>query len=126
LREREQWKLNLVIRGVEEPADNIEDNRERAEEDKGACGRIFRAMRARATRSGLKFCRRLGKRRKDPRPVVIGLYNEEKRRNILDKARDLQHTKYRDVNFVPDITRKQRRGDKDERRSRQKKHRLDD
>ncbi len=57
---------------------------------------------------------------------MIGLYNEEKRRNIPDKARDLQHTKYRDVNFVQDITRKQRRGDKDERRSRQKKHRLDD
>ena len=108
MREREQRKLNLVIHGVEEPPERMEDNRERAEEDKDACGRIFKAMRVRAMRSSVKFCRRVGKRGRDPRPLVIGLYREGDRADILAKARELQQTRYRDVNIVPDLTRNQR------------------
>jgi hypothetical protein len=108
MREREQRKLNLVIHGVDEPPEEMEDNRERAEEDKDTCGRIFKAIRVRATRNSVKFCRRVGKRGRDPRPIVIGLYRESDRNDILASARDLQHTRYRDVNIVPDLTKNQR------------------
>jgi hypothetical protein len=108
LRERDQRKLNLILHGVEEPTDNIEDLRERQEADKDTCGIIFKAIRARATRSSLKFCRRIGKRGRDPRAMVIGLYSEHDRRNLLERSRDLQHTRYKDVNIVPDLTKKQR------------------
>jgi hypothetical protein len=108
IRERDQRKLNLVIHGLEEPSDEIEDTRERAEEDKEACGLIFKTIKARATKSSLRFCRRIGKRGRDPRPVVVGMFSEEERRNVLEKARELQHTKYKNVNIVPDLTKKQR------------------
>jgi hypothetical protein len=83
----------------------IEDNRERAEEDGDTCGKIFRAIRARASRSSLKFSCRLGKRGRDPRPIVVGLYSEEER-SVLGKARDLQNTLYKDVNIVPNLTQR--------------------
>jgi hypothetical protein len=43
VQERKERKLNFVIHGVEEPAENVQDNRERGEEDNDACGRIFRS-----------------------------------------------------------------------------------
>jgi hypothetical protein len=43
-------------------------------------------------------CRRIGKRRRDPGPVV-GMSSEEERRNVIEKARELQHFfKYKNMN----------------------------
>ena len=45
LRERESRRLNLVIHGLQEPAENIKDPRERMEADKIECEKLFIAMR---------------------------------------------------------------------------------
>jgi hypothetical protein len=39
---------------------------------------------------------------------VIGLENEEEKRHVLGRARDLRNTQFRDISIVPDLTRKQR------------------
>jgi hypothetical protein len=59
----------------------------------------------------LKFCRRVGERGPDPRPVIVGLNSEEERRMILSRTRQLRGGRYDNVAVVPDLTRMQRRGE---------------
>jgi hypothetical protein len=103
--------LNLIIHGVKEPRDNLEGNWKRADEDNEMCLRIFRTVHIKTMKTDIKFCRRVGPKSREPRPLVIGLHNEEERRHILEKAKDLQNTTYSDVNIVPDLTKKQRAGE---------------
>ncbi len=56
-----------------------------------SAGKFYRAMKARTTMPQLKFCRQLGQPRKDPTPIVIGLFSEDKRRHILDRAKNTQY-----------------------------------
>ena len=111
LRERESRRLNLVIHGVEEPEDSIKEPRDRMEKDRDECEKIFTAMKARTRYQDIKFCRRIGERGRDPRPIVIGVFTEDEKRHLLDKARDLRTTRYDNVTVVPDLTKSQRRGE---------------
>ena len=111
LREREVRRLNLVIHGVPEVDDEIKGNRERSEKDKEQCERIFITMRARTKKDNLRFCRRIGERGNDPRPIVIGLFSEEEKRHLLDTAKELRFTQYEHITFVPDLTKGQRKGE---------------
>ncbi len=43
---------------MKEPADNVENKRKRAEDDKDSYVRIFRAVTIRTTKSDIRFCRR--------------------------------------------------------------------
>jgi hypothetical protein len=108
MQEREVRRMNLIIHGVDEQPEDIRGNRERIENDKTRCELIFKAMRARTRKDDIRFCRRLGEKSNEPRPIVIGLENEEEKRHILTRARDLRGTQYCDVSIVPDLTRKQR------------------
>jgi hypothetical protein len=92
LREREQRRLNLVLHGVKEPADSVVSNRKKAEEDKDSCVRIFRTVKIRTTKSDIRFCRRVGQKSRDPRPMVLDLYTEEERRHILGRAKSYKTT----------------------------------
>jgi hypothetical protein len=47
---------------VEELEDRVADSWERTELDKESCGKIFRAMKARTTKTSLKFFRRVGQK----------------------------------------------------------------
>jgi hypothetical protein len=108
MQEREVRRMNLIIHGVDEQPDGIRGNIERMEKDKERCEKIFKAVNARTRKDDLRFCRRIGERGADPRPIVIGLETEEEKRHILGRARDLRNTSFRDVSIVPDLTRKQR------------------
>jgi hypothetical protein len=108
MREREQRKLNVVLHGVKEPAESVDSNWKRVEEDKDTCAKIFREVKIRTRKSDIRFCRRVGQRSRDPQPMVKGLYTEEERNHILGKARELQDSRYSEVNIVPDLTKKQR------------------
>jgi hypothetical protein len=66
-------------------------------------------MKARTRREDIHFSRRIGEKGREPRPIVVGLENEEEKRHILARARDLRETAYQDISIVPDLTRKQRR-----------------
>ena len=111
LREREARRLNLVIHGLQEPAENIKDSRGRMEQDKIECERLFIAMKARTRYQAIRFCRRIGERGEDPRPLVFGVFTEEEKRHLLEKAKELVYTKYEDVTVVPDMTKSQRKGE---------------
>jgi hypothetical protein len=80
LRDRETRKNNLVIHGIPE-ADGINYNRDRMEHDRNTCGAMFRLMGVRTRPEDLRFCRRVGQRGQDPRPVIIGIRSEEVRRD---------------------------------------------
>ena len=111
LREREARRLNLVIHGLPEPEEYIKDPKERMEKDKLECEKLFVTMKARTRYQGVRFCRRIGEKGGDPRPVVIGVYSEDEKRHLLEKAKELRHSRYENVTLVPDMTKSQRRGE---------------
>ena len=111
LREREARRLNLVIHGLQEPDENIRESRLRMEADKTECEKVFIAMKARTKYQDIKFCRRIGEKGGDPRPLVVGVFHEEEKRHLLEKARELLNTHYENVTVVPDMTKSQRRGE---------------
>jgi hypothetical protein len=111
LRERDLRKLNLVIHGLPEPDQGISFNRERVEADRRSCTDLFAAIGVRTGGGDLRFCRRIGERGRDARPIVIGLRTDEERRIILERARDLRGGRFDNVSIVPDLTRMQRRGE---------------
>jgi hypothetical protein len=111
LRDRELRRLNLIMHGLHEPAQSISDNRDRAEADRRMCSEVLSVIGVRTRGQDLKFCRRIGERGRDPRPLVMGIRTEEERRNILDRSRALQSTRFENVAIVPDLTRMQRRAE---------------
>jgi hypothetical protein len=108
MQEREVRRMNLILHGVDEQPEEIRGNQERMEKDKERCERIFKEMKARTRKGDLRFCRRIGERGTEPRPIVIGLESEEEKRHILGRARELKNSRFHDVSIVPDLTRKQR------------------
>ena len=111
LREREARRLNLVIHGLPEPEENIKEPRARMEQDKLECEKLFIAMKARTRYQSVRFCRRIGERGGDPRPLVFGVYSEEEKRHLLEKAKELLYTRYEHISIVPDMTKSQRSGE---------------
>jgi hypothetical protein len=110
LRDRETRRNNLIIHGLQEVDQNI-NPRERIEKDKQLCGELLLAIGSRTRAGDLCFCRRVGERGREARPMVIGLRSEEEKRNILDRAADLRKTRFSNVSVGPDMTRMQRRAE---------------
>ena len=111
LREREARRLNLVIHGLSEPDASIKDPRDRMDRDKVECEKLFIAMKARTRQQAMRFCRRIGEKGGDPRPMVFGVFSEDEKRHLLEKAKELKYTCYENVTIVPDMTKSQRRGE---------------
>ena len=111
LRERDVRRCNVIIHGVPEPDDSIQNNRERMEIDKNKCEELFREVGARTRKPDIRFCRRIGERGRDDRPIVIGVTTEEEKKHLLDRAKELQRSRFNNVAIVPDLTKLQRRGE---------------
>ena len=109
-RERESRRLNLIIHGVKEAEERIKNPKERLEYDLDECSRLITAMKINK-RINFRFCRRIGEKGSDPRPIVIGVYSEENRKDMLGGARELRFSKYEHVSIVPDLTKMQRRSE---------------
>ena len=124
MQEREARRLNLVVHGVEEPPETVRVNSVRQEMDRSRCEELFRTMRARTKQEDLRFCRRIGEKGPNPRPMVIGLENEEEKRHILIRSRNLQGTRFQDISVVPDLTRKQRELEDKMRRDAEEKNKF--
>jgi hypothetical protein len=113
LREREEKKMNLIIHGVGE-ADGRSTLEEKKEWDIKSCDNIFRAMEANVkSRQAIKFCRRIGEKKETPRPMLIGLWAESDKKEIMSKAKRLQKSNMREVTIGPDLTYQQRKEEKD-------------
>jgi hypothetical protein len=111
LRDRELRRNNIVIHGLPEPNENTSYSRARMEQDRAVCGNLFSTMGIRTRQEDLRFCRRVGERGQDPRPITIGLRTEEEKRAILERARLLRGTSYDNVSIVPDMTKMQRQAE---------------
>jgi membrane-associated HD superfamily phosphohydrolase len=109
LRDRELRRNNIVIHGLQEPNESF--NRARIEQDKIECGNLLAAMGIKMRQEDLRFCRRVGERGQESRPIIIGLRTEEEKRIILERARLLRGTRYDNVAIVPDMTKMQRQAE---------------
>ena len=111
LRAREAIKRNLVIYGLEEPDQSIRDGKDRMEADKEECENIFKAIRSKAKRTDIRFCRRIGEKGEEARPLLLGMNSETIKCGVLDQARELQNTDYHHIGIGPDQTKKQKQAE---------------
>ncbi len=112
MRSREAIRRNLVLYGVKEQIRG--SDKERRDADLAECETIFGATGARADRSDIRFCKRIGAREsssKGTRPILVGMRSEDVKVAILDAAKELRKTRYRQVRIGPDQTRKQRQAE---------------
>jgi len=112
MRAREAIKRNVILYGVRDPDSNITTDKERMEADISECERIFKATKGSARRRDIRFCRRIGERGIEKRPLLVGMSSELAKTELLDTARELQHTAYKHISIGPDQTRKQRAAEK--------------
>ena len=108
-REREARKTNVIMHRVKEPEEEIRTAEERRQQDMEECTKIFTSLMMEEARNDIKLCRRIGERGQDPRPMVVVLRTEATKSKILEMAKNLRDTEYKEVGIVPDLTVQQRR-----------------
>jgi len=108
MEEREARRLNVVFHKIGECPGDKATGIERMEWDKRSCQNIFDELKLSINIDDIKFCRRLGERKGEPRPMVVGFYLEATRSLLLRNAKHLEKTKYKEVNVAPDLTKRQR------------------
>jgi hypothetical protein len=112
MRAREAIKRNVILYGVRDPDSSAKTDKERMEADISECEKIFKATKASAKRRDIRFCRRIGEKGQEKRPLLVGMTSELIKTELLDSARELQHTGYKYISIGPDQTRKQRQAEK--------------
>ena len=110
LRAREAIRRNLVVYGLEEPDQSIKEGKDRMEADKSECENIFNTIGSKARHTDIRFCRRLGERGEDARPLLLGMTSETVKCEVLDRAKELQNTEYQHIGNGPDRTWTRGRG----------------
>jgi hypothetical protein len=69
---------------------------------------IFRALKLNIGEDAIRFCRRVGEKKEEPRPMVVGFWAEGDKCLLLRNARHLEKTIFKEVTVGPDLTKKQR------------------
>ncbi len=111
LRAREAIRRNLVVYGLEEPDQTVTEGKDRMEADKNECENIFTTIGSKARRTDIRFCRGLGERGEDARPLLLGMTSETVKCEILDRAKELQNTEYQHIGIGPDQTKKHKQAE---------------
>ena len=106
--DRDSRRYNVVLHKVGEHDQVDATGPMRIEWDKKSCQNISRELKLSLRMDDIKFCRRLGEKSSEPRPLLVGFYSETHRNELLKNARNLEKTKFRDVNIGPDLTKEQR------------------
>ena len=110
LRERKLRQRNVVMHRVGEAGPDFKLPEERKAWDLDSCDNIFKAMKTKVdSKTSVQFCRRVGERGENPRPMVVGFKNEGDREAVLDNAYNLRDTFFNDVSIVPDLTTAERK-----------------
>ena len=112
LRERESRRLNLVLHGIQECDTAGATGRERQDWDKEQCLVLFQVMGLDYDSETIKFCRRVGPVT-EMRPLIVGFYTDTERSMVLRRAARLAGTDHSDVTIAPDLTKRQRKEEKD-------------
>lgn len=84
-----------------------ENGRER-EHDRGAVRKILESVELNFEEEDIKFCKRVGQRGEEPRPLVVGFYTELEKSKVLRRAKLLDRTEFKHVHISQDLTNKQR------------------
>ena len=110
LREREARKTNIIMHRVTEPSEEHKTQEERRRVDTEECRKIFSTLdMEKEGEEDISFCRRIGEKGEEPRPLVVVLRTEETKRKLLGRARNLRGTIHQDIGIVPDLTVEQSR-----------------
>lgn len=124
LRDREEKLLNIVIHNIGEPVND--DNMVLADWDAASFDNIMAAMRVNLSYAECaNFSKRLGRKGKNPRPLLVCLKQENQKKIILENAKHLSTTEFRTVQIVPDLTKQQREADKKLREEATEKNRTE-
>ena len=110
-RERELRRKKVLIHRMEEAESASVE--ERKEWDLCSCANLFKALNLSWGREAIKFCRRIGERGEEPRPMIVGFLREHQKEDLLDKARELKNTPFEEIGIMPDLTQEQRRDEGD-------------
>jgi len=105
LRERESKRLNLMMYGMREAPAEL-SGLERWDWDLQSCGNLFSALKLNLQRDCIKFCRRVGEAGSNPRPMVVGFYDEGTKARVL--RCDTRRSAFSHVEVGPDQTKKQK------------------
>ena len=108
-RERDLRKKNVIIHRMPEAGDDVASVGERKEWDMQSVENLLKAVKLPLTKSAIRFCRRIGERGAEPRPLVVGFMRESHKEDLLEVARELINTAFSEVGVVPDLTQEQRR-----------------
>jgi len=109
MRERELRKKNVLIHRIEEAGERARNVQERKEWDLCSCENIFNALKLKLTREDIKFCRRIGERKEEDRPLLVGFKREASKEDLLDMVHELKNTDFTEVGIVSDLTQEQRK-----------------
>ncbi len=112
LREREARRLNLVFYGLQECAQEGATGRARQDWDIELCINICKALDLDYERDTFKFCRRVGPTGEGPHPLVVGFFTEMEKSMIVRRSKRLKDSEYRDVSVANDLTKRQRKEEK--------------
>lgn len=116
MKDRETRKENIIIHGLQEPDSSVKGGPNRKKLDINNIIQILDSIGCKVDfDEDVKFCIRVGERLeshdKRQRPVIIGFREPKIREKILNSARKLSTTKFKDIGIVPDLTARQRRED---------------
>ena len=79
MRERETRRLNVVFFGIKELNERNATGKKKLDWDTKSCQNIFEALELNMCEDDLNFCRRIGEKKEEPRPLVAGFYTEMER-----------------------------------------------
>ena len=128
MKERDTRRCNLIIHGISEPAADVVESKDRVEKDieklQELLGQIEVEMDVNET---YRFAKRLGARDEDnerPRPLLVGFKDKRHCDSILDNSHKLSQKEepWSLVNIIRDLTKAQRKEEKDMRGEVEKKN----
>jgi hypothetical protein len=109
LRERDIRKKNVIFHGIQELQKENATYKERVEWDRASISNILRELKLNMKDDAVKFSKRIGEAGGSAaRPILAGFHMELDKLNLLRVARNLENSRYSDVNVVPDLTKRQR------------------
>jgi hypothetical protein len=116
MREREARRRNIILHCMGEDRNERSSGKERQEWDRKSCFNVFSGMGVTMEEDAVRFCRRVGEKKEEPRPLVCGFWDEKDRNKVLRNAWKLEETDFENVSVCPDLTRKQREEEADMRK----------
>ncbi len=107
LREREVRRRNVVLYRIPEHENEGAKGVERIEWDRRSFLNVCTALKVAIQDDDVRFCRRVGEKG-TARPMIVGLYSEESKFQLLKMAKNLDKTAFKDITISNDLTKKQR------------------